>query len=102
MAIPILKTVTAENQFSDALKIPALTDPQKKTAFSLDIWGTFVAIVTLQYSFDNEVTWLDLDPSFTEPGRFLGNEIESNIKYRVGVKTGDFTSGPVQLRLAVN
>ncbi len=95
------RSITAENQFTDALTIPALTDPQKKTSFNVSIWGTFVAIVTVQRSFDNEVTWLDVT-TFTQPTESVGDEIESNIKYRIGVKTGDFTSGPFDVRLGVN
>lgn len=95
------KSITAENQFTDQLQLPALTDPQKKTAFNLSIFGGFVATITVQRSFDGGSTWLDTG-TFSSPDEFIGEEIESSVKIRAGVKTGDFTSGQVDIRLGVN
>lgn len=97
----VTKIITTDTgEFTDPLSIPALTDPQKKTSFNLSVSETFEATITVQRRFD-EGTWLDVE-TFTEPGEFIGDEIESNVEYRAGVKTGDFTSGTVELRLGVN
>lgn len=96
------RTITAQNQFTTpVLKIPPLTDPQKKTGFNISISGTFDATVSLQRRFTGTVTWLDVE-TFTTPGEFIGDEVESNTEYQIGVKTGDFVSGPVKVRLGVN
>lgn len=100
----VTKTITAENIFSDPLTIPNLNNTQRKTEFNCSIWlsaGTFSATVTVQRSFDNGVTWLDV-ATFSAPEENVGQEIESSIKYRIGVKTGDYVSGTIEVRLAVN
>lgn len=81
-------SITAENTFSDAAKLEGY--------FNLSISGTFVATVTVQRSPDNS-TWYDVD-TFTAPAEEVGFEPEF-MWYRVGVKTGGFTSGTVVVRL---
>lgn len=82
------KTVTAQNSFTDSVQISGW--------FNLSISGTFVASVFVQRSIDNS-TWLDVD-SFTAPTEQVGMEPEV-VWYRVGVKTGGFTSGSVVIRV---
>lgn len=84
------KAVTAENTFSDGL--------YTEGAFNLSISGTFVATVTVQRSFDQGSTWRDVD-TFTAPIETYGNDPEPVVVYRAGVKTGDFTSGTVNIRI---
>ena len=85
----VSKTISEENSFSNSILIGA-------DHFSISIQGTFVATVTLQKTY-NEVDWLDVQ-TFTLSGEFFGLEPEGS-KYRIGVKTGDFTSGSVNVRL---
>ena len=92
----LTKSVTAQNQFTSAGLI--------RGYFSLSISGTWVATVHVQRSFDDGVTWLDVN-SYTSNTEKKGFEPGSNggqdgIKYRVGVKTGNYTSGTVVIRLA--
>jgi hypothetical protein len=84
------KAVTAENTFSDGL--------YTEGAFNLSISGTFVATVTVQRSFDQGSTWRDVD-TFTAPIETYGTDPEPVVVYRAGVKTGDFTSGTVNIRI---
>lgn len=84
------KAITAENTFSDGLYIEG--------AFNFSISGTFVATVTVQRSFDQGSTWRDVD-TFTAPIETYGNDPEPVVVYRAGVKTGDFTSGTVNIRI---
>ena len=84
------KAVTAENTFSDGL--------YTEGAFNLSLSGTFVATVTVQRSFDQGSTWRDVD-TFTAPIETYGNDPEPVVVYRAGVKTGDFTSGTVNIRI---
>jgi hypothetical protein len=72
----------AQNTFSDAIQVVG--------SFNLSISGTFVATVTVQRSEDG-TTWRDVD-TFTAPTEEVGYDPILNY-YRVGVATGDYTSG---------
>ena len=88
----VRSSLTAENTWTDTIDIPA-------DNFSLSVWGTFVATISVQKTFDGGTTWLAVE-DFTTPGEYIGTEPEGS-KYRVGIKTGYYTSGTVELRLAV-
>lgn len=84
-------SIGADNTFSGAIGI------QRDFNFSLS--GTWVAAVTLQRSFDGGSTWLDVE-QFTANTERVGNEPESIVQYRFGVKTGDYSSGTVVGRIS--
>lgn len=84
--------LTAADTWSPTIIIPAGN-------FNFSIWGTFVATVTVQRSFDGGTTWLDCD-SFSTPGEWFGTEGEGSL-YRVGIKATDYTSGTASIRMAV-
>ena len=65
--------------------------------FNFSLWGTFAATVTLQRSFDNGATWLDV-VTYTGPKEGWDMEPEGCL-YRFGVKAGAYTSGTVNGRL---
>jgi len=77
-------TAAAENTWSPAIQVVG--------HFNLSISGTFVATVTAQRSQDGS-TWRDVD-TWTAPSEEVGYEPILNY-YRVGVATGDYTSGTV-------
>lgn len=82
--------ITAANTFTT----PVLIQPGN--TFDISISGTFVATVVLQRSKD-QTTWLDV-ASFTAPSEQTGSA-GSAWYFRLGVKTGGFTSGPVSVDL---
>lgn len=89
--------LTGENQFSDPVRI---TGVENSRIFTRSISGTFVATVRLQRSVGAVGSWEDIS-SFTVPasGSFdddLDNQI---IFYRLGIKTGEYTSGTVNVEL---
>ena len=91
--IPSTTTVTIANgqSLSGAVNLSGFT------LIGIDLpsaWTT--ANLTLQASIDNS-TWVDVD-TFTANSEEVGFEPEL-MWYRVGVKTGEFTSGTVVLRL---
>lgn len=88
MATKITASIDAENIFSDSANLEGY--------FNLSISGTFVATVTVQRSIDNS-SWLDVD-SFTAPAQEVGFDPEY-MYYRVGIKTGDYTSGTAVIRI---
>ena len=88
MAELTTKAISAENTFSDAVNLEGY--------FNISISGTFVATVTVQRSYDG-TNWHDVD-SWTAPAEEVGFDPEYRL-YRVGVKTGNYTSGTVVIRL---
>lgn len=84
--------ITAENVFTDALQLTG--------RFNLSISGTFVATATLQRSFNNS-SWKDIQTFSTETEEIgeASNGTEA-VFYRIGVKTGAFTSGTMNVRLS--
>lgn len=82
------KSITAQNSFTDAVQLAGW--------FNVSISGTFSATVTVQRSTDNS-TWRDVD-TWTAPAEDVGMEPEV-MWYRIGVKTGEFTSGTAVVRL---
>ena len=81
-------SITAANTFTTAARLEGY--------LNVSISGTFVATVTVQRSIDNS-TWVDVD-TWTAPTEDYGFEPEL-MWYRIGVKTGEFTSGTAVVRL---
>jgi hypothetical protein len=84
-------SIVAQTTFTDAIALEG--------KFNLSISGTWVATVTVQRSFDKGVAWLDVE-THTENVEKQGEEIEDGVLYRVGCKTGEFTSGTVVARIS--
>ncbi len=76
----------------------------RRGRFNVSIWGTYVATVRLERSFDDGVTWLvcskpDLtDAAFTAPVTFAVEEPEADIYYRLTCSS--FTSGTINYRMS--
>lgn len=79
-------SLTAENQYSDLL----LLDFDRRIDLSLR--GTFVANVTLQRSTDGGDTWQDVEV-YTIPIEVQSHALARPALFRIGIKTGDYTSG---------
>ena len=91
----VTASLTAQNTFSNGI-----SPTYKGESFlNISISGTFVAIVTLQRSFDGGSNWVDVD-SFSSPIETRLWEYEEDVLYRLGVKTGNYTSGTVAVRLS--
>jgi hypothetical protein len=81
--------ISAENTFTDSIQLFGY--------FNLSISGTFSATVTVQRSYDN-INFADAD-TFTSPSEEVGYEPQE-MYYRVGIKTGDYTSGTASVSLS--
>jgi hypothetical protein len=66
--------------------------------FNVTVSGTFVATVTLQRSYDGGATWHDRKV-YTSAADEVLEETEYGVLYRIGIKTGEFTSGSVDVRI---
>lgn len=90
MTTAVSKAIGAQNTFSD---------PARFTGnFNISISGTFVATATVQRSPDG-TNWFDVN-TYTAPFEGTGFEPEL-MYYRIGVKTGQYTSGTVNVRIGV-
>ena len=85
MTTYVTATITAENTFTSTVFFYGF--------FNFSASGTFANgnIVTVQRSIDGS-TWHDVD-TFTGIEEAVGFEPEPAMRYRAGVKTGEFGSG---------
>ena len=91
--------ITAEAVFTDDIRVVGIDRDRR---FTIEITGTFVASVTLQRSVGAPGSWADVSShTYTAPATVLFEDDFDNaiIYYRIGVKSGNYTSGTVNVRL---
>lgn len=88
----VAASITAQNTFTKLLSINA------NERASVSISGTFVGTVTLQRRLDG-ANWRDVNP-WTSPDDPTYVADESG-DIRLGIKTGDYTSGTAVCRLGI-
>lgn len=78
-----------------------ITGSGDSRAFGIVVTGIFTATVTLQFSFTGEAPWTDSGKTYTAAGGESYNDGQEGqiIYYRIGVKTGDYTSGTAVVQL---
>lgn len=88
----VSSALSAENTFSDPIRVVGIDTGR---VFSIVITGTFVGTVTVQYSVGAIGAWVDLATTYTAPVSTSYDDGQDNqiIFYRIGIKTGDYTSG---------
>lgn len=98
----VTKSITAQNQFSDAIRITGVGTDR---TFTITLTNTWTATVTLQRSFASSTgPWADVSGGvWTSNVVYAAAEGYDNqeVWYRIGVKTGDFTSGQVDAQLFI-
>jgi hypothetical protein len=98
----VTAALSAENTFTNSVEVNGFTAAR---AVGIVITGTFTATVTLQRSFDN-VTWGDVGGVYAWSAAVstaYNDELENQIAYyRIGIKTGDYTSGTATCTLVVS
>jgi hypothetical protein len=89
----VSESINAENTFSDPIRVAGVAGQR---AFGIAIAGTFTATLTLQYSVAEPGSWVDVTTYTTETSTSYNDDLDNQIiYYRIGVKAGAFTSGPV-------
>lgn len=96
-------SVSGANQFTNAIKVTGVTSTTDQRLFTISITGTWAGTVQLQRSsISEDGPWEDVSgeswianatPSYTDG---FDNQI---IWYRIGIKTGQYTSGTAVLEL---
>lgn len=89
--------VTAENQFTGNIRVSGV---EGNRIFTVTRAGTWSATVTLQRSVGEPGSWVDV-ATYTGNGSVnFDDELDNQIiYYRIGVKSGDFTSGTAEVSL---
>lgn len=89
--------ITAENTFSDPIEVTNVGEGRR---FTITRTGTWSATVTLQRSIGEVGLWEDVESYTDNASITYADELDNQVVfYRIGVKTGDFTSGTVELAL---
>jgi len=91
--------ITAENTFTSATSPKSNPKDNGVGHLTISISGTWVGSVTLQRSFDAGSTWVDVK-SYTSNDEESLYDPTAGIQYRIGIKTGNYTSGTASVRLA--
>lgn len=99
----VTAALVAENTFSNSIRVTGVGSAARR--FGIVITGTFTATINVQRSFDN-LTWADVDSPyiFTAPASTTYyDELENQIVYyRIGIKTGNYTSGTANVTLSIS
>lgn len=90
----VSSSISAQNTFTSSIRVTGVTSSR---TFTVNISGTWVATVSLQRSIGDENNWEDTSTTYvantvTTFSDGLDNQI---VYYRLGVKTGNYTSGTV-------
>lgn len=92
--------ITAANQFSDPIRVTGVDGTR---AFAVIITGTWVGTITLQYSVGAPGDWVDATSgTFTSNVAISYDDTLDNqiLFYRIGAKSGGFTSGTASVSLS--
>ncbi len=89
----VTATLTGADQFTDddSMRVIGVGNTR---IFDIDITGTWVATITLQRSIDETGAWVDVTTYTTNQDTTHDDGLDNQIAfYRIGIKTGDYTSG---------
>ena len=95
----ISQSISAANTFTTGYII--VTGVADARYFTVTITGTWVGTVTLQRSFDEGASWIDA-VSYTTNQNYNYDDglTNSTVRYRIGIKTGNYTSGTANVSLS--
>jgi hypothetical protein len=90
--------LAAQNTFGDVIRVTGVGGDR---VFNFAISGTFSATVTLQRSIDSETTgFIDVSNYTVPTSTSYNDELDNSICwYRLGIKTGNYTSGTATVAL---
>ena len=102
MANIVTGTTDTEMTINGANYYTKAVTPMKKSdslgVLNVSVEGSFTATVFLQRSFDSGTTWYDVE-SYAVPTEKTLKDKEIGVRYRLGVKTGGYTTGDIYVRL---
>lgn len=92
-------TASGANQWTDPIRVIGISDARK---FTINISGTWVGTVTLQRSVATPDSWANVTTYTTNQSNVVYTDGLDNqiIYYRIGIDTGNYTSGSASLNLS--
>lgn len=95
----VTASISAQNTFTSTISV---TGTSTFRSFSISLIGTWVATVTLQRSFDDGSSWIDVTTYTANTATTYSDGLDNQtVLYRIGVKTGGYTSGTVSATLSI-
>lgn len=96
----VSSSLTGANQFTDYIEVTGIDDSREFTIV-LSTSDSAVATLTLQYSVGDPGAWVDVETYSAGNSSHTYNDgyDNSTIYYRIGIKSGDYTSGTVTAAL---
>lgn len=92
-------SIAAENTFTNTIRVTGVGTAR---SFTVSLTGTWVATVTLQRSFDDGSSWIDVTTYTANTSTTYTDGLDNqDILYRIGVKTGAYTSGTAESSLSI-
>ena len=90
--------IAAQNTFTNTIRV---TGTSTARSFTVSLTGTWTATVTLQRSFDDGASWIDVTTYTVNTTTTYSDGLDNQIVlYRIGVKTGDYGANTVAASLA--
>lgn len=87
----VTQNVSAQNTFTDPILVTGIGAAR---AFGIVVTGTFAGTITLQRSVGAIGAWVDVTTYTTTQSTTLTDNLDNQtIYYRIGIKTGGYTSG---------
>lgn len=94
----VSSSISGANVFTDSIEVEGVGTTRE---FTIIRTGTWTATVTLQRSFDDGTSWFDVTTYTTNATITFNDGLDEQIVlYRIGIKTGDYTSGTANLTLS--
>lgn len=89
---------SSQNDFSNPIRVTGIG---AQRAFGVQIAGPFTATLTLQYSVAEPGNWIDHSSYTTDTSTSINDGLDNQIiYYRIGIKTGDYTSDTASVTLS--
>lgn len=91
-------TLTGANQFSTEIRVAGVGGQR---AFGVMVTGTWSATITLQASVAEPGNWIDVESYTVNQSKSYNDGLDNQIiYYRIGIKTGNYTSGTATASLS--
>lgn len=94
----VVSAIAGADQWTDSILVTGFTPTERRFAYA--ITGTWVGTVTLQRSVGVTDAWVEVD-TYTANGSGNINDglADQSVYYRIGIDTGDYTSGTANVSL---